>query len=134
MKNFSLDRSMLTLGGQFYPTGHIVALFPDLSHAEAAARALGQAGVAADGIQLITPDVMLRDVVRTVGNEGMPLPSAGTEADTVRRFADYASQGHHGLLIPTPDGHDEEAVMRALRENGVSHAQKYRMLVIEDLA
>lgn len=135
MKTFELRRDMLNLGGQFYPTGHIVAMFPDAREAEAAAQALCSAHVVAgEDVSLITPEAMMRDIVRTVGNADMPLPSPGTEGDTVRRFAHYASQGHYGLLIRTPRHGDDERVMKALRDHHVSHAQKYRMLVIEDLA
>lgn len=134
MKTFELSRDMLGMTGQFYPTGHIVMMLPDANAAQAAARALVDAGIAEDDISLITPEVMMSQIVRTVGSSDMPLPSAGTEADTVRRYAQYASQGHHGLLVKAPDNEDSERVMAALRGHPVSHAQKYRMLVIEDLA
>ena len=134
MKQFELTKDMTNLRGQFYPTGHILLLLPDAAAAEAAGRALLDAGVADADMQLITPEVMLGQVVRTVGSSGVALPSPGTEADTVRRFAQYASQGHHGLLVHAPDNDDSERVMAALRGHPVAHAQKYRMLVIEDLA
>jgi len=134
MKTFELSRDMLGMTGQFYPTGHIVMMLPDANAAQAAARALVDAGIAEDDISLITPEAMMSQIVRTVGSSDMPLPSAGTEADTVRRYAQYASQGHHGLLVKAPDNEDSERVMAALRGHPVTHAQKYRMLVIEDLA
>lgn len=134
MRPFELSRDMLSMAGQFYPTGHIVLMLPDAGAAEAAGRALVDAGVADDDIMLITPDAMMSQIVRTVGSSGTTLPSAGTEADTVRRFSQYASQGHYALLVRAPDNEDSEHVMAALRGLPVSHAQKYRMLVIEDLA
>lgn len=134
MRPFELRRDMLSMTGQFYPTGHIVLMLPDAGAADAAGRALVDAGVADDDIMLITPEAMMSQIVRTVGNSDMPLPSAGTEADTVRRFSQYAAQGHYALLVRAPDNEDSERVMAALRGHPVSHAQKYRMLVIEDLA
>lgn len=134
MKNFELGKDMLGMTGQFYPTGHIVMMLPDAGAAQAAGRALVDAGIAEDDISLISPEVMMSQIVRTVGSSDMPLPSAGTEADTVRRFAQYASQGNYGLLVKAPDNEDSERVMAALRGHPVLHAQKYRMLVIEDLA
>ncbi|MGZ5179378.1 MAG: hypothetical protein ACXWC6_04390 [Ramlibacter sp.] len=134
MKTFELSRDMVNMSGQFYPTGHIVLMLPDADAAQAAGRALVDAGIADDDISLITPEAMMRDIVRTVGDSGTTLPSAGTEADTVRRYAQYASQGHYGLLVRAPDNDDSERVMQALKNHPVSHAQKYRMLVIEDLA
>jgi hypothetical protein len=134
MKPFELSKDMLNLRGQFYPTGHILAMFPSADAAQAAGRALVDAGLVGDDISLITPEVMLRDIARTVGNADIPLPSPGTEADTVRRYAQFASQGHHALLVRAPDNSDSEKVMQALQGHAPSHAQKYRMLVIEDLA
>lgn len=134
MRPFELRRDMLSMTGQFYPTGHIVLMLPDADAAEVAGRALGDAGVADDDIMLITPEAMMSQIVRTVGSSGTSLPSAGTEADTVRRFSQYAAQGHYALLVRAPDNEDSERVMAALRGHPVSHAQKYRMLVIEDLA
>ena len=134
MKEFQLSPDMLSLGGRFYPTGHIVAMFPGEDAARAAARALADANIPDDEISLITPEVMMRDIVRTVGNADIPLPSPGTEADTVRRFSDLAAQGHHALLIHVSREHDSDQVMQALRDHRPSHAQYYRRLVIEDLA
>jgi len=134
MKHFELTKDMTNIRGQFYPTGHILLMLPNADAAEAAGRALVDAGLADADMQLITPEVMLGQIARTVGSSDIPLPSPGTEADTVRRFAQYASQGHHGLLVRAPDNDDSERVMAALRGHPVAHAQKYRMLVIEDLA
>jgi hypothetical protein len=134
MKNFQLSKDMLNLGGQFYPTGHIVAMFAGEDEARAAARALVDASIPDDDISLITPEAMMRDVARTVGNADIPLPSAGTEADTVRRFSEFSAQGHYGLLIHVSREHDSERVMAALKDHRPSHAQYYRRLVIEDLA
>jgi hypothetical protein len=135
MKTFQLSRDMLNLRGQFYPTGRILAMFPSADAAQAAARALADAGIGDEDISLITPEVMQQEIVRTVGSGDIPLPSAGTEGDTVRRFAQYASQGHYALLIRSPrDDETDERVMQALKDHKVSHAQKYRALVIEDIA
>lgn len=134
MKTFQLTPDLLNMRGQFYPTGHIVAMFPDEDAARSAGEALARAGLAADAVALISPEVMLRDIVRTVGSGDIPLPSAGTEGDTVRRFSDYASNGHWGLLIRT-HGKDGDIAQEVLQGNHQpSHAQKYRMLVIEDIA
>ena len=134
MKNFELRPDMVTLGGQFYPTGHIVAMFPGEEAARAAARALVDARVPEDDISLITPEAMMRDIARTVGSADLPLPSAGTEADTVRRFSQFAAQGHFALLIHVSRDHDSDNIMAALQGHAPAHAQYYRRLVIEDLA
>jgi len=134
MQQFKLSRDMISMTGQFYPTGHILMMLPDAAAAEAAGRALMDAGISAADISLITPEAMLRDIVRTVGSSDMPLPSVGTEADTVRRFSHYAAQGNHALLVRAPDDAESDRVMEALKGHPVLHAQRYRKLVIEDLA
>jgi hypothetical protein len=68
-----------------------------------------------------------------VGNADIPLPSAGTEAETVRHYAQLASQGHHALLIHAPSGRETEHIMEVLKHAKISYGQKYRHLVIEDL-
>lgn len=135
MKNFELSPDLLNLRGQFYPTGHIIAMFPDEQAARSAGQALVAGGIAEGGLSLITPKVMMADVVRTVGSGDMPLPSAGTEGDTIRRFGHLAAQGHWALMIHAPENDTAERVMKALEgRHRPSHAQRYRRLVIEDLA
>lgn len=133
MRTFTLEPGMLSMGGQFYPTGHIVAMFPTEDAARAAAKDLARAGCAEDAILWLPPAVLLQEVVRTVGNADIPLPSAGTEADTTRRYAELAAQGHHGLVIASPDDEHAPGVLQALQAHQPSYAQKYRMLVIEDI-
>ena len=62
-----------------------------------------------------------------------PLPSAGTEADTVRKFTELASQGHHALMVHAPSAKESDRVMALLEGYKMSYGQKYRHLVIEDL-
>ncbi|WBY01768.1 hypothetical protein PE066_20335 [Ramlibacter tataouinensis] len=136
MKYFELTPELLNIRGQFYPVNQIIALFPGEDAARSAGRTLVEAGISEDGLSLITPEVMMRDVVRSVGSADIPLPSPGTEADTVRRFGQLAAQGHWALMIHAPDNATAERVMKTLEEHQQppSHAQRYRRLVIEDLA
>jgi len=133
MKPFTLDSSMTTMGGVFYPTGHMFVMFPTRADAEQASQALVQAGVEDGEISLVTPEMIHEKIARTVGNADIPLPSAGTEGDTVRRFAELASQGHHALLVHAPKAQDSDHAMEAIKRFPISYAQKYRQLVIEDL-
>ena len=135
MKNFELSPDLLNLRGQFYPTGHIIAMFRNEEAARAAGRALVSGGIGEEDLSLIPPDVMMGDVVRTVGSGDMPLPSPGTEGDTIRRFGHLAAQGHWALMVRSPDNDTAERVMKVLEgRHRPSHAQRYRRLVIEDLA
>lgn len=133
MKPFTLESDMLTMGGVFYPTGHVFLMFPGREGAEKAAQALLDAGVDDNAVSLVTPTQIQEQIARTVGNADIPLPSAGTEADTVRRFAELASKGGHALLVHAPKAEESDRVMALLKGHDIPYAQKYRMLVIEDL-
>ena len=133
MKEFTLEPNMLTMRGVFYPTGYMFLMFPTEKDARDAELALEDDGYTGESISLLTPDMIQEKIARTVGSADMPLPSAGTEADTVRRFAELASQGHHALMIHAPKANETEHIMQVLRHSKISYAQKYRHLVIEDL-
>lgn len=133
MRPFTLTRAMLSLGGQFYPTGHILAMFPTEEAARQAAKALARAGCHDDDILWITPQSFLEQVVGQVGDEEPAFPSPGTEGATTHHFAELAAQGHYGIMINSPDAKCNERVMATLHEHHPSFAQKYRWLVIEDV-
>ena len=133
MKPFSIEPNMLTLRGVFYPTGYMFIMFPTEKDARDAERALEDNGVTGESISMLSPQEIQQKVARTVGSADMPMPSAGTEADTVRHFAQLASQGHHALMIHAPSAKDSDRVMQVLKDAHMSYGQKYRHLVIEDL-
>lgn len=133
MKHFEVESSMLTMGGVFYPTGYMFVMFPSEQDARAAESKLADDGLSAEKVTLLSPQVIQEKITRTVGGADIPLPSAGTEADTVRRFAELASQGHYALLIHSPHGDETSHIMEVMKGLPISYAQKYRQLVIEDL-
>jgi hypothetical protein len=57
----------------------------------------------------------------------------GTEGATVRQYVDLAQQGHHALMIPAPSQDATERIMEVVRKVPFSYAQRYHLLVIEDL-
>jgi hypothetical protein len=133
VKSFVLEPNMLTMRGVFYPIGYMFIMFPTDKDARDAERSLEQDGYNGESISLLTPQEIQEKVARTVGSADMPLPSAGTEADTVRHFADLASKGHHALMIHAPSAKETEHIMDVLKTARMSYGQKYRYLVIEDL-
>lgn len=133
MTPFALEPSMLTLGGVFYPTGYMFIMFPTLEDAREAAQRLLDDGYTGEAISLLEPDTVLGQITHTVGSADSPLPSVGTEAGTVRHYAELASLGHHALMIHAPAAQESEHIMGVLRGAKISYAQKYRQLVIEDL-
>ncbi|MBK6614520.1 hypothetical protein [Ottowia sp.] len=132
MKPFVLDATMTSLGGVFYPTGHVFALFPDEDRARQAAAALHAAGHAG-GIAHASPDVILQEIVQTLGTADTPLPSVGAEGDMVRRIADLAGTGHHGLLIEMAGKDHADALVSTIAAQGAVAAFHYRAFIIEDL-
>lgn len=132
MKNLVLDSSMTNMGGVFYPTGHVFALFPDEDCVRQAATALQAAGHHGE-LAYASPDTILQDIVRTLGTADAPLPSVGAEGDMVRRIADLAGTGHHGILIAMADKDEADAVVHAIAPEGAVTAFHYRTFIIEDL-
>lgn len=133
MKPFAMERSMLTLGGAFYPTGYAVLLFsPDQDLQQVSSR-LEKAGFDADRQLHLTPQTILREIGKKQGESDLPLPSVGTEGKTVARFVELAETGHQGLMVPAPDDEDTERLMQALQGVPIAYGQKYHMLAIEDL-
>jgi hypothetical protein len=133
MKPFAIEPNMLTMRGVFYPTGYMFIMFPTEKDARDAERTLEDNGINGESISLLSPQEIQEKVARTVGQGDILLPSAGTEAETVRHFAQLAREGHHALLIHAPAAKHTERVMQVLKDTHMSCGQKYRYLVIEDL-
>ncbi|MFZ3124206.1 MAG: hypothetical protein WA129_03640 [Acidovorax sp.] len=132
MKPLILDSSMTSMAGVFYPAGHVFALFSDEDCVRQAAAALQTAGYAGD-TAYASPEVILQDIVQTLGTADNPLPSAGAEGDIVRRMAELAGAGHHGMLVALVDTDDPQAVADAMASEGAVAAFHYRTFVIEEL-
>ena len=132
MKPMILDSTMTNMGGVFYPTGHVFALFPDEDCVRQAATALEAAGHKGE-LAYASPEAIMADIVRTLGTADAPLPSVGAEGDMVRRIADLASTGHHGLLIQMDSKDEPDTVVAAIAPEGAATAFYYRTFIIEDL-
>jgi hypothetical protein len=133
MKEFAPESKMFTLGGVFYPTGHVFVMFPTSQDALDAEKMLLDAGYDGGSVCLFTPRDVHEKIAATLAQEDDGLPSPGTEAATARHYEELAREGHHALLIPARTAKDTERVMQALKRAKISYAQKYRHFVIEDL-
>lgn len=134
MRTFQLDPKMLTMSGTFYPNGYMVLMFPSEQAARDAAKVLGHTDFDIDDFMLIRPEDIRDQLMGTSGpGDDAILPSAGTEADTVRRYWELAQDGHFGLMVPSPHNADAERAMEALKDHKPSYGQRYRTLIIEDL-
>lgn len=132
MKPFHLERKMMSLLGDFYPTGHLFLMFPTEAHARRAEALLKEHGHDCGEVYLLTPEDVL-SVVHLFDHRDLWWPAVGTEERTARHFGDLARQGHHALLVPVRNMSACEKAMGALRSSGISCAVRYRHLVIEDL-
>lgn len=133
MRPFHLESSMKTMMGVFYPKGWMVLMFPSEDEARQAAQKLHDAGVSEGDVLLVTPEDFRREIVGATGDDDM-LPSAGTEGDTIRKFAALAREGHHGLMVHAAKHKSGEHVMELLKGCNISYGQYYRSMIIEDVA
>ena len=134
MKPFSLAAGMTNMRGVFYPTGHMVLMFPTQEDARHACELLRRDGVSEDDLILATPQEFERQITgATDEDDDMLLPSVGTEADTARQFRELAHQGHHALIVHASARLSSEHVLDLLHDTPISYGQRYRFLVMEDL-
>ncbi|CAN7349656.1 hypothetical protein [Variovorax paradoxus] len=134
MKNFVLEpRMRSSIGGAFYPTGYSMVMFPSTEDANRIGHKLIESGVSGDEIYLLPAATILEEISPTVREADEPLPSAGTDAATVRAYTKLAREGHAGLLVRTKHEEDANRLMELVRTVPYSIAQRYRTLVIEDL-
>lgn len=132
MQNFELTSSMLTMGGAFYPTGYVFAMFARMEDAQKVFSQLGSENPEKPTM-LLTATNVLENLPHTTDAADSPLPSVGTEAACVRTYAELANQGHCALMVYASKAAESEAVMAVIRSVPFSCAKKYRTLVIEDL-
>ena len=134
MKPFNFDPDMKALiSGAFYPTNHSMVMFPDENDAKAVAERLKAENIGDGDVYFIPAAVILSQITPTLQGDDDPLPSVGTDGATVRAFTELARKGHVALLVKTPEAESAEKLMEVVRTVRYSIAQRYRMLVIEDL-
>lgn len=134
MKTFSIGAGMTNMRGVFYPTGHMVLMFPTERDARRACELLRHDGVSEDDLCVAQPGEFERQINDAIDQfEDVLLPSVGTEVETARRFRHLAHQGHHALIVHASAAMTSEHVLQVLRELPISYGQRYRYLVIEDL-
>jgi hypothetical protein len=132
VKAFHLDGKMMSLLGDFYPTGHLFLMFPSQAQARQAEALLQCDGQDCGDVVLLTPHDVL-EIEHIFDGRDVALPTVGAEERTVRHFGDLARQGHYALLVPVRNLQARDRVMSALRQAQVSCAVRYRHFVIEEL-
>jgi len=134
MKTFSIDAGMTNMRGVFYPTGHMVLMFPTERDARRACELLRHDGVCEDDLCIAKPEEFERQISDAIDEyEDVLLPSVGTEVETARRFRHLAHQGHHALIVHASAMMSSDHVLDVLHDLPISYGQRYRFLVIEDM-
>jgi hypothetical protein len=134
MNPFNLTRRMTNMRGVFYPTGHIVLMFPTEADARHACKLLRQDGLSEDDLCLAKPEEFESQIIgATDEDDATLLPSIGTESDTARHFRELAHEGHHALIVHATAKVSSSHVLDLLHDSHISYGQRYRFLVIEDL-
>ncbi|GAB3760941.1 hypothetical protein GCM10028796_10330 [Ramlibacter monticola] len=133
MKPFSVG-SLTNMRGVFYPTGHMVLMFPTAEEAKRACELLRKDGVSEDDLCHATPEQFERQITGCTDEEddGL-LPSVGTESDTAAHFRALAHAGQHALIVHAKARLTSEHVLDLLKDLHISYGQRYRYLVIEDM-
>src|SRR3954463_448325 len=108
MKSFAPESRMYTLGGVFYPTGHMFIMYPTAEEAADAEKRLLQSGWDNGPISLLTPKDIHEKIAAAVEHEGEGMPSPGTEGATARHYEELAREGHHAILVPAPKAKEAE--------------------------
>jgi hypothetical protein len=133
MKNFRFDSRMLTMSGEFYPTGFLFVMLPTLDHASTLESSLNSANIGGDDVFLLTSSVILEQIAPTASHHGDTLPSIGTESAMVQKYRRLALDGHCAVMVRGGNAEHTEEVMGHVRKLPFSIAEKYRFLVIEDM-
>ena len=134
MKTFSLGAGMTNMRGVFYPTGHMVLMFPTEQDARHACELLRRDGLFEDDLCLAGPEEFQRQIAgATDEDDDVLLPSVGTEGETARHFRQLAARGHHALMVHASAALSSSHVLDLLHDSPISYGQRYRYLVIEDL-
>lgn len=130
MNRFIVEPSHFTIGGAYYPKGHVFAMFPTEAVTHRAAHKV--ATIPRIGaVSVLTS----HDITQTFGErveEVGGLPSVGREDQFMLRFVELAHDDQSGLLVEVAHA-NVQSLSQVLREHGADVAYYYRTLIIEEL-
>jgi hypothetical protein len=118
--------------GTFKPVDHVVLAFADDAKADAATRALRDAGFGADDV--IAYSAAEKDSrMRAMLEHASDVAGFGYEISLMRRYQQLARDGASWLIVYAPEEEQGERVGAIAREHGALAAVKYHRLVVEDI-
>lgn len=130
MTRFTADPGDFTVGGAYYPTNRVFAMFTDSAAAHAAAQRV--AAVPDIGTVSVAEPADIQQAFAKRASEVGGAPSIGREDQFMLRFVELAGAGKAGLLIEV-DKAETKDLSAALATSGAVLAYYYRTLVIEEL-
>ena len=134
MKHFSISPHVSAIRGVFYPTGHMVLMFPTEQDARHACKLLQSDSVSEEDLCLASPEEFERQITGKIDPDSdLHLPSLGTEAETAQHFRQLAHEGHWALFVHAGAKVTSDHVLELLKDTHISYGQRYRYLVIEDM-
>ncbi len=125
--------------GIFYPTHYIVAGYPTLADAEAAAMACRKNGFKHEDVHALEGKLAIEQVEAREGAnwiERMQQRVAelvGTEAGYVREDADFANSGGAFLFVYAPQDDHVETARRVFAQHGPAFARRYLNLAVQNI-
>ena len=120
-------------GGLFYPTGYIVAAFPQSADALRVQRDLVAGGYdAAHDCRYATCEEVAAEAEREVRSSSL-LALFGHSLQARETHVDLAREGCHFLIIHASSHDETDRVIRVLSRVPVRYVVKYHLLVIEDI-
>jgi len=118
--------------GVFKPVGHVVISFPRAEQADAATRALAEAGLAPDTLHRYSDKEMLRQIDTDIAHAS-PLAAVGQEMNLVLAHRALAERGYHWLVVFAANDEQAAQIARTAQSCGAERAQHYGHFIIEEL-
>ncbi len=118
--------------GVFKPVDHVLIAFQSDSHMQSAVELLQEQGFGAADLTRYTPQEMIAQVDSELADPS-PIASLGHELDFIRAHRVLAERGNSFLVVHAPDSDQIEQVTQVARDTHAVRAQRYGLLIIEEL-
>lgn len=112
--------------------GHVIVSFPPHADMQGALAALFEAGFANDDVVAYSADQMKRQASLDIANAG-PLASIGQDLNLMKADLQHAEQDFSFLVVRAAQDDKAAVVTGVARRFNASRAQKYGLLLIEEL-
>jgi hypothetical protein len=119
--------------GVFKPVDHVVISFPSAEQADAAAQALGEAGMSGEPtVRRLTDRQMLSQIDHDM-QKASSLAAVGQELNLVKAHRALAERGYHWLVVHAPGREQAAQAAKIAGTHGAERAQLYGNFIIEEL-